>query len=332
MRWAAPDWFAAGVAVLAAVVWILRHGLRMRRKTLNAFADEELQAALVPAGRLKNRRAAAVCCAVGVLFAVITLMRPQWGSRWEKVPRLGIELVFALDVSKSMLSEDILPNRLERAKLAIGDLIKRLGGDRVGLIAFAGDAYVACPLTPDYAGFLLTLRDIGPDTVGRGGTDIAAAFKKAREAFAISASPDKILILITDGEDHAGRAMAKAKHLHATLGARIYTIGVGTRQGEIIPLRDPSGKVRFLKDGLGQTVKSRLDEELLEKIALATEGVYVRSTVNEFGLDFLYKNYFAALEKTKGEERTIEIYTERFPIFLLLALIAFIAQGVFEEL
>ncbi len=332
MRWAAPDWFAAGAIALALVCWALRYGLRRRRRTLNDFAEEKLQAALVPAKRLKNRRAAAVCCAAGVLFAVLALMRPQWGSRWEKVPRLGIDLVFVLDVSNSMLSEDILPNRLERAKLAIGDLVKKLGGDRVGLITFAGDAYLACPLTPDYGGFLLTLRDITPDTVGRAGTDIARAFREAREAFKPSASQDRILILITDGEDHEGRALAAAKDLHATLGARIYTIGVGTREGELIPLRERSGKVQFLKDAQGLTVKSRLDEELLEKIALATEGVYVRSTVKEFGLDFLYNNYFTALEKTRGEERTVQIYTERFPAFLLLALVAFIAQCIFEGL
>jgi len=332
MRWAAPDWFAAGAIALALVCWALRYGLRRRRRTLNDFAEEKLQAALVPAKRLKNRRAAAVCCAAGVLFAVLALMRPQWGSRWEKVPRLGIDLVFVLDVSNSMLSEDILPNRLERAKLAIGDLVKKLGGDRVGLISFAGDAYVACPLTPDYGGFLLTLRDIGPDTVGRAGTNIAGAFKKAKDVFSTSTSPDKILILITDGEDHEGRAMGAAEDLHATLGARIYTVGVGTREGELIPLRDPSGKVRFLKDDRGQAVTSRLDEELLENIALATEGVYVRSTANDFGLDFLYNNYFALLEKTKGEERTIQIYTERFPLFLFLSLIAFLIQGVFEEM
>ncbi len=332
MRWAAPEWFAAGLVVLAAVVWILRYGFRRRRKTLNDFADEGLQATLVPAKRLKHRRAAAVCCAAGVLFAVITLMRPQWGSRLEKVPRLGIDLVFVLDVSNSMLSEDILPSRLERAKLAIGDLVKRLGGDRVGLIAFAGDAYLACPLTADYGGFLLTLADIGPDAVGRGGTDIAAAFKTAKETFKSAASRDKTLILITDGEDQEGRALAAAKDLHATQGVRIYTIGVGTREGELIPLRDRTGKVQFLKDDQGQAVKSRLDEDLLEKIALATEGVYVRSCVKEFGLDFLYNNYFTALEKTRGEERTVQIYTERFPAFLLLALIAFIAQCIFEEL
>jgi len=332
MRWAAPDWFPAAIAALTAVIVLLRHGLRLRRKTLRAFAEEGLQSTLVPAQRLKDRRFAAVCCAAGVLFAVIALMRPQWGSRWEKVPRLGIELVFALDVSNSMLTEDILPNRLERAKLAIGDLVNKLGGDRVGLIAFAGDAYVACPLTPDHAGFLLTLRDVGPGTVGRPGTDIGAAFGKAEETFSVSASPDKILVLITDGEDHAGRALTQAKRLHETMGARIYTIGVGTREGDLIPLRERTGKIRFLKDGQGQTVKSRLDEDLLERIALSTGGVYVRSTVKEFGLDFLYNNYFSALEKTKGEEHTVQIYTERFPFFLFLAFIAFVAQLVFEDL
>jgi len=246
--------------------------------------------------------------------------------------RFGIELVFCLDVSKSMLAEDLLPNRLERDKLAIGDLVRKLGGDRVGLIAFAGDAYTACPLTSDYGGFLLSLKDVGPGTVALGGTDIAAAFRKAEDAFAVSASPDKILVLITDGEDHAGRAMAQAERLHAKLGARIFTVGVGTLEGELVPLRDASGKVQFVKDGLGQTVKSRLDEALLEKIALATEGVYVRSTVSEFGLDFLYNSYFKALEQTKGEERTIQVYTERFSLFLVLALFAFMAQGVLEEM
>ncbi|MGE5279585.1 MAG: VWA domain-containing protein [Deltaproteobacteria bacterium] len=340
MKWAAPDQLIVVVAALAVVLGILRHGLRVRRRILDGYAEPKLQAALVPPRRLKRLRGASLCCGAAVLFLGLALMRPQWGSRTEKVPRVGIDLLFALDVSQSMLSQDILPSRLERAKLAIGDLVKKLNGDRVGLIAFAGDAYLACPLTTDYGGFLLTLKDVGPDTVGRPGTDIAAALEEAGKAFASASGADKTLILITDGEDHEGRALAAAEKLHAegtkTVlgqgGVRIYTIGVGTREGELIPLRDAAGKIRFLKDDSGQTVLTRLDEQLLEKIALATKGVYVRSSPNAFGLDVLYKNYFSGLEKSKGEDRVLQIFTERFEIFLLFALMALVAQGILEAL
>jgi len=332
MRWASQDWFAAGIVIIIILLWTLRHGFLARRKILDSFADEGLQTFLVPERRLVRRRKAMVFCVAAVLLATAALMRPQWGSRWEKVPRIGIDLLIVLDISNSMLSEDILPSRLERAKLTLGDLVNKMGGDRVGLVAFSGDAYLACPLTPDYGGFLLTLRDLTPETIGRPGTNITRALKEAGKAFASASSPDKSLILITDGEDHGGGALAAAKKLHAAQGVRIYTVGVGTQEGELIPIRDKTGKIRFLKNKKGATVTSRLDETLLEEIALATKGVYVRSTATQFGLEILYNNYLSHLQKTRGEERTIQVYTERFALFIILALFCLIAQGIFEGL
>lgn len=254
------------------------------------------------------------------ILLIISLMRPQWGFRWQKVQRMGVDILIALDVSKSMLAEDIKPNRLERAKLAIKDLVKKLRGDRIGLIAFAGSAFLECPLTLDYGGFLLVLNQINPSLIPRGGTAISKAISLARKSYEGGQKKYKALVIITDGEDHEGEVLSMAE-LARKEGIKIFCIGVGTREGELIPVKDEKAGRRFLKDREGNFVKSRLNEELLEEIALKTGGSYVRATPADFGLDLVYEKKISKMEKRLLKSKLAKQYEERFQLPLLIAFI-----------
>jgi len=258
-----------------------------------------------------------------VFLSIITLLRPQWGFHWHEVKHQGVDIFIAVDVSKSMLTKDVLPSRLARAKLAIEDIVQYLKGDRIGLIAFAGSAFIQCPLTIDYNGFLLAVEDLNVNIIPKGGTNIEVAINEALESFtAGSEGIKRALIIITDGETHQGnllRAVEKAK----AKNIKIYTIGVGTKEGELIDVVNEEGQSSFLKDNQGRVVKSRLNEELLKDIALKSEGTYIKSTPTQFGLDLIFKNKIAKLEKrqstSKMEKRPIERF--QFPLALALLLL-----------
>lgn len=256
------------------------------------------------------------------MFCIIALMRPQWDFQWQEIKRRGLDILVAIDTSKSMFTEDVKPNRLERSKLAVKDLIKRLEGDRIGLIAFSGTAFLQCPLTIDYDGFLLALNDLNADTIPRGGTDISTAIKTAMETFKSGEKKYKVLILITDGEDHEGSPVELAE-LAKKENMKIFCIGIGTAEGELIQLTDESGKKTFWKDKDGNVVKSKLDEDLLEKIALSAGGSYVRSSGAEFGLDLIYEEKLSNMEKKDIKAQMNKFYYERYqiPLTIVLALL-----------
>src|SRR3989338_8345273 len=225
---------------------------------------------------------------IGILiFCVLALMRPQWGFEWQEIKRQGLDIFIAMDVSKSMLTQDVKPNRLERSKLAILDLIKRLNGDRVGLIAFAGDAFLMCPLTVDYSGFLLSLEDLTTDSVPKGGTNLGRAIEEAMKGYGNVPNKYKAVILITDGENLEGDAVAWAKRAKDK-GIKIFCVGIGTQEGELIQYQNEAGQMEFLKDRDGNFVKSRLEEEDLQQIALTADGTYVRASGAQFGLELIY--------------------------------------------
>ena len=229
-----------------------------------------------------------------------------------------------------MLAEDVKPNRLERSKLAIKDMVAKLKGDRIGLIAFAGSAFLQCPLTVDYGGFALALDDVDVTTIPRGGTSISSAIREAMTSFSGGVNKYKVLIIITDGEDHEGDPVAAAKEAQRQ-GMKIYCIGIGSKEGELIPIRDEKGKLQFLKDQSGNTVKTQLNEKILEEIALITGGSYVRATSAEFGLDLIYEQKLSQMEKREIESKMRKSYEERFQIplavsFILLFLEPFITN------
>jgi Ca-activated chloride channel family protein len=253
------------------------------------------------------------------------LARPQWGFEWQDVRKEGLDIFIAIDTSKSMLTEDVKPNRLQRTKLAVKDLLKKLKGDRVGLIAFAGDAFLVCPLTTDYGGLLLTLDDLSTSTVPRGGTDIGQAIQEALRGYEDVPARYKVVVILTDGENWEGDPVQWAR-VAAEKKIRIYTVGIGTKEGELVRVLNERGESEFIKDPEGNIIKSRLNEGMLKEIAAAAGGGYVRSSGVEFGLDYLYESQWAHLEKRSIESRVEKKYHEHFEIPLTLALILLLAE------
>jgi len=284
-------------------------------------------------------RLKAVLLMVAFTLMVIALCRPQWGFTMRPVKRHGLDIMVVIDVSKSMMTQDVKPSRLERTKLAIKDLVMKLNGsDHIGLIAFAGDAMVMCPLTYDYSGFLLSLDDLSIDSIPRGGTNISQAIDesvKAYKGLADSELPrvsvnttDKAVVLVTDGEDEEGDAITAAQKAKEA-GVRIFTVGVGTRAGDLIQVPNADGQPEFVKDANGDVVKSHLNENLLQQIAYVTGGAYIRSGGTQFGLDYLYDKQLSKLKKHDAEEKMAKIYDERFQWPLTVAFIILLAEAVF---
>lgn len=301
-----------------------------RKKALQTFADKNLLAALLASFDSGRHRLKQILLIAVFLLSVFSLMRPQWGFKWHQIKRKGLDILVAVDVSKSMLAEDIKPNRLERTRLALADFVKHLKGDRIGLIAFSGSAFVQCPLTVDYSGFLLSVDALDINTIPKGGTSISSAIRQAIESYEGGLKKYKVLILITDGEDNEGDSL-KAAELAQKEGMRIFCIGIGTSKGELIPVTDESGNKAFLKDRSGAVVKSRLDEATLQKIALATGGSYVRASPKEFGLNLIYKEKLSEMEERELESKMAKQYEERFQIPLGLAFLLLAAEFLISE-
>ncbi len=307
--------------ILAIVAFVYYLAKKKKKFLLSKFADTQLLKSLAVSYNPKKENTRIVVLFIALMLMIIALLRPQMGFVWQDVQQHGADIFVAVDVSKSMLTKDVLPNRLERVKLAIEDLTMQLQGDRIGLIAFSGSAFVQCPLTIDYNGFLLTANDLNAGIIPQPGTNISSAINQAIESFSNgSEGTSRTLIIITDGENHEGDAVAAAEKA-AENKIKIHTIGVGTTEGELISISDENGKTMFVKDEQGQVVKSRLNESILQKIALKTGGTYIKSTPIQFGLDFLYKNKIISTGKkdiTTSREKKL---LERFQIPLALALL-----------
>ena len=204
-------------------------------------------------------------------------------------------------------------------------MVAKLQGDRIGLMAFAGESFVMCPLTVDYSGFLLTLDDLSTNSIPRGGSDLANPIKEAVKALNKKSTGTKVLVLVTDGEELEGDAVSAAKEA-ASSGIKVYTIGVGTQEGDLIQVPDEGGQPEFLKDASGNAVKSHLNENLLQQIAYAGNGAYVRSSGAQFGLDFLYEKQLSLLTKQDFAQQMSKQYHERFQWLLALAFVLFMAE------
>jgi Ca-activated chloride channel family protein len=321
MKFSEPLWLLAGLAACGALVWAWRRYDARQRAALANFASSHLLAQLTASfsAAKRNWKRGLFLAAVACLF--LALARPQAGFRWEEVKRRGIEVIFAVDTSRSMLTPDVKPDRLTRAKLAVDDFVSHLNGDGVGLIAFAGNAFLQCPITIDYDAFHESLQALDTTIIPRGGTDIASAIREARAALQNRPSTDKILVLLTDGEDLEGNDLAAAKAA-AKDGMKIYTVGVGTANGDLIPIPAEQGG-GFVKDEAGQFVKSHLDESGLKAIAAATGGLYAPLGAQGQGLETIYQQALAPLAKHDLASRRQKVYTERFqwPLATSLALL-----------
>lgn len=304
---------------LAALIFFLWWAHKRHHHLMQKFIDSKLMKHVAQNYMGSSRVIKSLLLVAVLAFAILALARPQWGFEWQEVKRQGIDVMVIVDVSKSMLTQDVRPNRLERTKLAVLDLLKKLKGDRIGLVAFAGDAFLMCPLTSDYDGFALSLNDLTTNSVPRGGTNMDRALEVAMKSFDEIESQYKAVIVITDGDNHEGNPVEQANKAKSE-GVRIYTIGIGTKEGELIQLSNIQGQTQFLKDEGGNFVKSRLNERLLQQIALLTDGVYVKSSGAEFGLDYIYENDLAKLEKREIESKMQKRFFERFQWPLSLAL------------
>ena len=303
------------------LAWALFALLRRRRAALAQLVDPALLGVLAPAWNPARAKSRLVLRVLALALLVLALARPQWGFRWEEVRRRGLELMVVLDTSRSMMASDIKPTRLQQAKWGIRDLLRNLRGDRVGLVPFAGSSILQCPLTIDYAAFAMTLDDVYSGIIPKGGTALEQALRTAVAAFPADRTADRVILLITDGEDHEGDPLALLPELKEK-GIRVYTIGIGTLEGEMVPAGDNQGG--YFKDRQGQIVKTALKEDVLQKLALGTGGTYVRSAPGDTGLERVLNESIANLKRSEQENRTAKIYEERFvwPIAAALLLLA----------
>lgn len=323
MPFAEPLWIIAGLFFCLALHFLNLHLQKRRQAALQDFAAKTLLGRLTRNVSTPKRQLKYILL-LGVFSACfLALARPQYGHHWIDVKRKGIDILFAVDTSTSMLVEDIRPNRLERAKLAILDFVKQLDGDRVGLLPFAGQAFLMCPLTLDYAAFEESLQTLDTSVIPDRGTNLAHAIQTADTVLRNDAN-HKLLILITDGENLQGDAIQAAEYA-ATRNMTIFTIGVGTRQGELIPLGE-NGSEGFVKDKNGKFVLSRLDEQTLEEIAAATRGLYAPLGSNAQGLQTIYRQKLSLIPKEELAEKRRKVPIERFPWFIGMALVLLLVE------
>jgi Ca-activated chloride channel family protein len=312
-RFANPEYFWL-LAVLPLLMLVFGWSAWRRRKRLERFADPAMVAALTPDASSGRHLTKALFLLTSVALLIVAAARPQLGSKLREVKVSGMELMLAVDVSNSMLAGDFEPNRLERTKNAIARLLEGVRQDRVGLVVFAGDAYVQLPITSDYRTAMSFVRQISPGMVSRQGTAIGAAIDLAVSGFSSESEGSRAIILITDGENHEDDALAAAERA-AERGIKIYTIGIGTPEGAPIEIDG-----EFLKDDNGEMVVSHLDEAGLQKIALATDGAYIRATKQSVGL----AEIIARIDETGKKEfatRMFDEYDEQYPVPLGAALV-----------
>lgn len=291
----------------------------MRRRRLRKLGDESLVKALMPsysAGKVWIRT---VFFSLGFFFLVIALSRPQIGAKLKEHQTKGAEIMIALDVSNSMLAEDYTPNRLERAKLAISRLVDKLRDDRIGLIVFAGNSFVQLPITTDYVSAKMFLRSISTGSVPIQGTAIGEAINTSIRSFSAQSEKSRAIIVITDGENHEDDPVAAAKQA-AEMGIRVFTIGVGSPEGKPIPVDG-----ELLRDRNGEIVVTRLEESVLEDIAKAGNGLYVRAGNSEFGLNPIIDD-IRKMEDEMYSSIVFEEYDEQFMYFLAIALVFFVIE------
>src|SRR6478735_3035617 len=273
MTLGAQEWLW-GLLMIPLLIALFVHSEHRGLKRLQLFVSLRLLPQLAGTVNRRRRVIRFGLLLLGLALAIGSLAQPRWGYTFEDVKRKGLDLLVAVDVSRSMLSNDVQPNRLERVKLATQDLINELQGDRVGLIAFAGRAFLQAPLTIDYDAAVDSINELDTKIIPGGGTNISDAIALATRTFGKSATGNRALIIFTDGEELSGDAVRAAKAA-ADAGVRIFTVGVGTASGSLIPIQGENGGTAFVKDAKGEVVKSKLDETRLREVGQAADGFYL---------------------------------------------------------
>lgn len=318
------------VILVPVLIFLFSFSINMKKRLLQKFGDIGLITKFSDNISFKRYRQKSALIIVAVFLTFIALARPQWGAKLQKIARRGLNIIVMVDVSKSMLAQDMVPSRLEKAKHEIDNLIDDLKGDRIGIIIFAGVPFLQCPLTIDYSAAKMYLDVVDTSSIPVPGTDIGAAIKLAIKSFPEHSKKYKVAILMTDGEDHGGDAMKMAEEAKKD-NIVIYTIGMGTPSGELIPIRGENGTVLgYKKDKSGNPILSKLDEVTLEKIALITGGKYYRATSGELELKKVYSDILKMeREKIYGKQFTQK--EDRFQWLLLPTLILFLWEVMLKE-
>jgi Ca-activated chloride channel family protein len=319
------------LVVVPALIGFLFWSWRVKQKLILQFVHSRLLSSLtvgVSAGRQKLRLALLVAAVAGVLLA---LARPQWGFAWEEARFQGLDIIVALDTSRSMLAKDAVPDRLDKAKYAAIDLMRLAKSDRLGLVAFAGTGFLQAPLTVDDHAFAQALNAVSVGVIPQGGTSLSAAIKTTMAAFEKGNDNHKVMVLFTDGEDHdADTETLDAAKEAADAGIRIFTIGVGTPEGELLQATDDQGNTAFIKDENGDVVKSRLNQTLLQKIATTANGFYLPLQGAD-PMNTLYQRGIAPLPKSEESTRLTRVYQERYYWPLGFAVVCLLAELLLPE-
>lgn len=329
VRIASPDqaWTLA-FCFLVLIFWLIRKARFARH--LQGLVHERNQSFLVKDRLDWQKNLRSLLPILALFFISLSLLQPKWGFQWQEIQRKGVDVMIAVDVSQSMMAEDLKPNRLVRAKRKIMDLLGLVQGDRIGLIAFAGTSYLQCPLTLDYGAFSMFLDLLGPDLIPQQGTAIDEAILQATAAFEEGTQKSRALILITDGEEHSGSYLQAARDA-SELGVRIYTLGIGSPEG--VPIPHPDLPSATLKDESGNIVITRLNEDILKQIAQVSGGAYVRATAGDQDLRQIYEGeILQKLEMRDLKSTRRKNFENRFQFFLGIALILLFLEPFFTKI
>ncbi len=330
MRFAYPVYLHV-LWLIPVFVMLFLWAAKSRRRSLERFGKDDLVAKLSATVSRRRQKVKMLLLLLTLLFLGFSIARPQIGTHAVPVSAEGIDLVFALDTSLSMLAEDMKPNRLTRARHEIAGLMAKLRGDRVGIVIFSGTSFIQCPLTFDYNAAKLFLDAVNINSISVPGTAIEHAIRTSLRAFENSpAETSKVIILLTDGESHEGESMKAAEEAEK-LGVKIYTIGIGSEKGELIPLRDAQGDLKgYKKDKDGNVVMTKLDQLTLEKISVMTDGQFYRASSGGIELEKIYED-ISSMEKTLRDTRLVTHYEERYQYFIAVALILLLIETLLTD-
>lgn len=328
MTFAQPQWFWA-LALLPLLLALFYRNERVQQKLIEKFVAPRLAKSLAGTVSTFKRRLRFLLMLFGLACIIASLAQPRWGFTLERRPASAADVFIAIDVSRSMLADDIEPSRLERAKLAAQDLVNQLDGYRVGLIAYAGTAFLQAPLTLDHSAVIDCIRELDTTIIPRGGTNIAEAIRYSERPFGKGDKENRAFILFTDGEELEGDTLRAAREQSKKV--RIFTVGVGTKEGSLIPIRDADGNTAFVKDTDGRVVKSRLDDERLRQIAEVTGGFYLHLERGMADMDELVRRGITQLNEKEGAERISKEPIERYEWPLAAGLVLITASMFINE-
>jgi Ca-activated chloride channel homolog len=321
--------FLSGLAFLPLFILVFLLMLRSRKKAIQTFGNSSIVQQLI--ADLSNGRILLkfILLMVAFTFLIFAIVNLKIGSKLDKTKRKGVDIIIALDVSNSMLCQDIKPSRIERAQMAISKLIDKFEDDQIGLVVFAGTAQVLLPITTDYSTAKMLTMNANPDIIPTQGTAIGAAIDLATSSFDKNSKNKKAIILITDGENHEDEALPAVKNA-VKEGLIVHTIGMGSEYGGPIPIGMKAGSIEYLKDRNGNTVVTKLDEAQLKQLATAGNGTYVRASTSDAGLDAIFKE-INGLQKKEYQAKVYSEYSNSYVYFVALSLLILLVEFLIFE-